>query len=414
MHEPTPSSTVHGGRLRRLVEFYAARHAAPEVSGAEVRTAAAFAARLRQVGASVTETVGGSGVVGLVTNGTGPVVMLRAELDALPIRENTDLAYASRVDGVMHACGHDLHLTAVLGATEILLDAAASWRGSLVIVGQPAEETLTGAEAMVADGLFERFPVPDIALAQHVAPLPVGVVAYGRELTVASTQFRVRLDAEPAHAAIQCWTEDVISALPVVQDRLTRVAQAHGATIAIGMIDSGSAANVLPRAAVLLGSARARTADVVTRTLTAAASEMRAMRGVRAVLEPLGGADAISTDRELVEDLIAEHTTAFGIARVWTNYTTNAADDFSVYGRPLPDGRQVRLGYWMFGGVHPRTWRQAVAEADDGPGPAIPGNHSDRFAPDLTSIRTAVVALATATRSQLAAHPAPDTEGAPS
>jgi amidohydrolase len=159
-----------------LDALYLELHRAPELSGREEKTGAKMAARLRAAGFTVTEHIGGHGVVGVLKNGNGPTVMVRTQLDALPIREETSLPYASAATaknaagetvGVMHACGHDIHMTSWVGAATLLAGAKERWRGTLVFVGQPAEETSSGAEAMVKDGLFTRFPKPDFLIAIH-------------------------------------------------------------------------------------------------------------------------------------------------------------------------------------------------------------------------------------------------------
>src|ERR1700742_857704 len=158
--------------LDRLRGVYRDLHAHPELSFAEHRTAGIAARWLARLNFEVTEGVGGTGVAGVLRNGDGPTVLLRADMDALPVREATGLAYASQADGVMHACGHDMHVTCLLGAASELAAARADWSGTVVAVSQPAEEVAGGAAAMVADGLFEQIPRPAVVLGQHVAPIP--------------------------------------------------------------------------------------------------------------------------------------------------------------------------------------------------------------------------------------------------
>src|SRR5271154_6364784 len=161
-------------------------HQNPELSSHETQTAAKLAGRLRGLGYEVTEHVGGTGIVAILKNGGGPTVMLRTELDALPVEEKTGLAYASKVRTkddaghdvpVMHACGHDLHMASILGTAMIMAQSKSSWHGTLMLIGQPAEETVGGAKGMIADGLLTRFPKPDVAVALHVSNLlPAGRV----------------------------------------------------------------------------------------------------------------------------------------------------------------------------------------------------------------------------------------------
>src|SRR3984885_5929185 len=171
-----------------LADFYRDLHRHPELSLEEHRSAGRIAGALRPLGFEVTENVGGTGVVGLMRNGDGPVVMLRADFDALPVEELTGLPYAStaRARGqgggevpVMHACGHDMHATCLLGAAAMLARTPATWSGTLLVVFQPAEELARGATDMLNDGLFRRFPAPAIVLGQHVGPLPAGMIGYG-------------------------------------------------------------------------------------------------------------------------------------------------------------------------------------------------------------------------------------------
>src|SRR6202051_3678139 len=173
------------GLLPDLAALYTDIHSHPELSLQETRTAKLAADRLDAAGYEVTTGVGKTGVVGLLRNGDGPTVMLRADMDALPIQEATGLPYASKATAtdregntvpVSHMCGHDMHVTWLAGATKLLAEARASWRGTLMAVFQPAEETGEGAQAMIDDGLFKRFPKPDVILGQHVMCLPAGLI----------------------------------------------------------------------------------------------------------------------------------------------------------------------------------------------------------------------------------------------
>src|ERR1700751_2607053 len=172
--------------LPDLADLYKDVHSHPELSMQETRTAGLAADRLRAAGYEVTAAIGKTGVVGLLRNGAGPTVMLRADMDALPVEETTGLPYASKIkatdrDGktvpVMHACGHDMHVAWLVGATTLFAQARDAWRGTLMAVFQPAEETAEGAQAMIGDGLFDRFPKPDVVLGQHVMVGPAGAIA---------------------------------------------------------------------------------------------------------------------------------------------------------------------------------------------------------------------------------------------
>ena len=177
-------------------------HAHPELSGQEHRTAGIAAAWLRDLGLDVVDGIGGTGVVGILRNGAGPTVLLRADMDGLPVTEATGLAYASTVEGVMHACGHDVHVTCLLGAADRLAAARKSWSGTLVLLLQPAEETVSGARAMVDDDLYTRVPRPDVVLGQHVAPLPAGMLGLrSGPAFAASDALRVTLHGAGGHGS---------------------------------------------------------------------------------------------------------------------------------------------------------------------------------------------------------------------
>ena len=215
------------GLLPDLEALYKDLHAHPELSMQEKRTAGIAADRLRDAGYEVTSGIGGTGVVGLLRNGNGPTVMLRADMDALPIREASDLPYASNVtatgeDGaetpVMHACGHDMHVTWLAGAARLLAEQRDSWRGTIMAVYQPGEETAQGARAMIDDGLFDRFPKPDVVLGQHVMVGPAGAVA-GRSgaITSAADSFKIILFGRGAHGSMpQASIDPVVMAASTV------------------------------------------------------------------------------------------------------------------------------------------------------------------------------------------------------
>ena len=196
--KPTPSDETLQDHLRallpRLEALYTDIHAHPELSMQETRTAGLAAEHLRAAGYEVSTGVGKTGVVGLLRNGDGPVVMLRADMDALPVQEATDAPYASKVTAVdhegntvpvMHACGHDMHVAWLVGATTLMAQHRGSWKGTLMAVFQPAEETAQGAQAMIDDGLFQRFPKPDVVLGQHVMVGPAGAIG-GRKGVITS------------------------------------------------------------------------------------------------------------------------------------------------------------------------------------------------------------------------------------
>jgi hippurate hydrolase len=252
--------------LPDLESFYKDIHIHPELSMQEKRTAAKAAERLQTAGFDVTTGVGKFGVVGLLRNGDGPVVMLRADMDALPIKEATGLPYASTVtatdrDGttvpVMHACGHDMHVTWLAGAATLLAQARDAWHGTLMPVFQPGEETAEGAQAMIDDGLFARFPEPDVILGQHVMPAPAGLVG-SREgvITSAADSLEIRFFGRGAHGSMpQASIDPVIMGAATAMRLQTivsrEVAPSEAVVVTIGSIQAGTKENVIPDEAVL-------------------------------------------------------------------------------------------------------------------------------------------------------------------
>ena len=249
------------GLLPDLETLYKDVHSNPELSMQETRTANLAADRLRAAGYEVTTGVGKTGVVGLLRNGDGPTVMLRADMDALPVQEATGLQYASQAtvtdrDGntvpVSHMCGHDMHVTWLAGATKLLAEARTTWRGTLLAIFQPGEETAEGAQAMIGDGLFKRFPKPDVVLGQHVMVGPSGTVA-GRAgaITSAADSLQIRLFGRGAHGSMpQASIDPVIMAAATVMRLQTivsrEVAAAEAAVVTVGALQAGTKENVIP------------------------------------------------------------------------------------------------------------------------------------------------------------------------
>lgn len=394
--------------LKPAVELYLDVHRHPELSGAEERTAGVFAHHLRRVGAEVTTGVGGHGVVGVLANGPGPTVLLRAELDALPLTEDTGLPYASQTDGVAHACGHDLHLAAVAGAASWLAESRREWSGTVLVVGQPAEETLRGAAAMLADGLYTRFGVPDTALAQHTAPLPAGTVAHGLPaqgpLLAGSRTLRVLIHGRGGHAGAPHLTVDPIVAAAAVVQRLQGVvaretAPSEQVVVTVGTLRAGTQANVVPESAELGVSVRARSEAALDR------AEAAVERIVRAECEASGchrkpdvtrtsAGPALLPDGPLSDAVRSVHVRQFGAERVLPWAPAMATEDFAHFaaGEPLTGesgGEYVRTAYWMLGVTSAVRWRTALAG-----GEPVPSNHSPHFAPDVrTALPTGIAAL---------------------
>ena len=290
-------------------------HRNPELSGLEVRTSGIIATQLRGLGYEVTTGVGGTGVVAVLRNGPGPTVMLRADMDGLPIRENSGLDYASTVtqtdtDGtdkpVMHACGHDVHVTALIGTARQMIARRDSWSGTLVLIGQPAEERISGARAMVADGLYTRFPKPDYAVAFHVqAHLPAGVVevplgiAYSSSDSVDITVRGVGGHGASPHRTIDpvLIASQIVVSLQSIRSR--NINPVEGAVITVGAINGGNKHNIIPDEVTL---------QVTVRSDSVAVRE-QLLDGIDRVVQGTAEAYGVPTDRmPIVERSSVEST----------------------------------------------------------------------------------------------------------
>ncbi|MFB6942786.1 amidohydrolase [Streptomyces sp. NPDC060286] len=406
---PPPSPPVVPREvLRSAIELYLDVHAHPELSGAERGTADRLAARLEASGCAVTRRIGGGhGLVGVLRNGPGPTVMLRTELDALPVTERTGLAYASTVPGVMHACGHDLHLAAVAGAVAELSRTRSEWSGTVLVVGQPAEETLTGAREMLADGLYERFGTPDVVLAQHTSPAPAGTLAHAADfrtpLTAASAAVDVTLHGRGGHAGTPHLTIDPVLAAAAVVMRLQSVvsretAPAEQAVLSVGMLRAGERGNVIPETAELALCFRALSEPVLDR-MTAAARRIIASECAASGCQKgpdftvTARSPALLTDAAATASVRGAHEALFGPERVADCGPLTATEDFSWFGAP-----GVATVYWLLGVTGVRQWRAAR----DG-GPRVPPNHAPEFAPDVrTALPAGIAAMASAARHVLA------------
>lgn len=401
--------------LPALVELYLDLHAHPELSGAEERTAARLASWLEREGFEVIRGIGGHGLAGVLRNGPGPVVMLRAELDALPVEEQTGLPYASTVREpvpVMHACGHDLHAAAAAGAAALLARAADRWHGTLVVVGQPAEETLSGAQAMLDDGLYARVGRPGIVLAQHTAPMPSGLVAHARGPAMAgSVGMEVVIRGGGGHAATAHTTVDPVLTAAATVLRLHTLASretapAEQVVLTVGALHAGDRDNVIPDRAVLGLTVRGFSAAVLDRMTEAV---RRVVRGECAaagcVEEPL--VTVVSRSPVTVSDAGAAavvrraHAAQFGPDRVVDWPPSLATEDFAHFADG-GDGAPVPLVYWLLGAVGPGQWRAAPGTGAEKLA-GLPSNHSPRFAPDVrTALPTGVRALWAAALAHLA------------
>ncbi len=393
--------------------LYQELHEHPELSGHEIRTAAKLAAQLRPLGYEVTEHVGGTGIVALLRNGPGRTVMLRTELDALPVEEKTGLAYASKAHAkddagndvsVGHMCGHDLHMSALVATAGIMAHSRNTWHGTLIMIAQPAEETVGGAEGMVRDGLFTRFPRPDTILALHVEnELPAGRVGVVPGVFDSnSDSVRITIFGKGGHGSAPHTTVDpiVIAARTILalQTIVAReVKPGEMAVVTVGYIHSGTKNNIIPDQAELGLTVRTYKADVrkqvlaaITRITTAEAEAAAAPRAP--LIDRYEGADAVYNDPALAQRLRAVLEDALGRDNVLITEPITPSEDFSVFVEQGIPGFYLRLG-----GADPQ--KLAAAQAA---GTHLPSNHSPLFAPDVDpALHTAIAAEVAMLRDQL-------------
>ena len=403
------------GLLPDLTEFYKDVHAHPELSMQETRTAKLAADRLRAAGYEVTTGVGKTGVVGLLRNGDGPTVMLRADMDALPIQETTGLPYASKVTAtdregqtvpVSHMCGHDMHVAWLAGATRLLADARTAWQGTLMAVFQPGEETAEGAKAMIEDGLFKRFPKPDVILGQHVMVGPSGTVA-GRAgaITSAADSLQIRLFGRGAHGSMpQASIDPVIMAASTVMRLQTIVsrelAAAEAAVVTIGVLQAGTKENVIPDEAIIKLNVRTFDAGVRTRVLAAIERIVNAEAAASGAPRPpeittLDSYPLNVNNRDASKRVVDAFRGYFGADRVRETGPAPASEDFGSFG----SGWHVPSVFWFVGGTDPETYTKAK-EANRLN--ELPVNHSPKFAPVLhPTLQMGVETLVVATRAWL-------------
>lgn len=396
---------------------YVDLHQHPELSFEEHRTAAVVAERLAALGYVVHAGIGGTGVAGVLRNGDGPCVLLRADMDALPVTEETGLPYASRVrattadgveSGVMHACGHDVHVTALLGAAELLAGGRSAWSGTVVLAFQPAEELGRGARAMVDDGLYDLVPHPDIVLGQHVAPVAAGLLGvHGGPAFAGIDSLDIRLVGRGGHGSRPEATVDpvVMAASTVLrlQTIVSReVASSDAAVVTVGRMQAGTKDNIIPDDASLAVSIRAFEPAVRERVLGAVDRIVHGEAAAAGAPEP----PTITTvesfppvvndpaETERTRGALAAH---FGADRVIDPGPVSGSEDVGI----LATAADVPIVYWLLGGWDPAAFQAAVLAGTTDRD--IPSNHSPRFAPvPHPTLETGVEALVVAALDRLA------------
>jgi amidohydrolase len=401
--------------LPTLESIYKDIHSHPELSMQETRTAAIAADHLRAVGYQVTSEVGNTGVVALLRNGEGPVVMLRADMDALPVQEATDLPYASKATAtdstgklvpVMHACGHDMHVTWLLGAATLFAKSRDAWNGTLMPVFQPAEETAAGAQAMIDDGLFQRFSKPDVVLGQHVMSLPAGVIAGRTGVTTSSADsLQIRLFGRGAHGSMpEASIDPVVMAASTVLRLQTIVSREVGANeaavVTIGVLQAGSKENVIPDDAIIKLNVRTfdegvrkRVLDAIERIVNAEAAASGAPR--KPEITTLDRYSLVTNDPEATKRVSNAFRLHFSSERVQETKPTTASEDFGSFGAEWG----VPSVFWFVGGIDSDLYEKA---RKDGRIAEIPTNHNPRFAPVIyPTMETGVEAMVVAAEAWL-------------
>lgn len=401
--------------LPDLEAFYKDVHSHPELSMQETRTAGLAADRLRAAGYEVTTGIGKTGVVGLLRNGDGPTVMLRADMDALPLEEATGLPYASKAtvadrEGktvpVSHMCGHDMHVTWLVGAAKLLAEARTAWRGTVMAIFQPGEETAQGARAMIAEGLFKRFPKPDVVLGQHVMVGPSGTVAGSAgPITSAADSLQIRLFGRGAHGSMpQASIDPVVMAASTVlrlQTIVSReVAATEAAVVTVGVLQAGTKENVIPDEAIIKLNVRTFDAGVRKRVLTAIERIVNAEAQASGAPRPpeITSLDSypLNVNDKTASDRVAEAFRAhFSADRVMHTGPAPASEDFGCFGTEW----HAPSVFWFVGGTDPAVYAKAKEEGRIN---ELPVNHSPKFAPVMhPTLRTGVEALVVATGAWL-------------
>jgi hippurate hydrolase len=383
----------------------------------ETRTAGVASERLRAAGFEVSTGVGKTGVVGVLRNGEGPTVMMRADMDALPVEEATGLPYASRIkvkdrEGnsvpVMHACGHDMHVTWLAGAAALLSRSRKAWKGTAVAVFQPAEETAQGAQAMIDGGLLDRIPRPDVVIGQHVMVGSAGDIA-GRSgvITSAADSLQIRLFGRGAHGSMpQASIDPVVMAAATVMRLQTvvsrEIAATEAAVVTVGSLQAGTKENVIPDEAIIKLNVRTfdegvrkRVLGAIERIVNAEAAASGAPRPPE--ITPLDRYALTTNDPVASERILQAFRGHFSGERVKQTGPSSASEDFGAYGSQW----HVPSVFWFVGGTDPQVYAKAK---EAGRLQDLPTNHNPRFAPVLhPTLEAGVEAMVVAARAWLAA-----------
>ncbi|MCI0380774.1 MAG: amidohydrolase [Gemmataceae bacterium] len=395
--------------IESLQALYQHLHANPELAFEEFKTSARMAKELTALGFQVTGNIGGLGVVGVLKNGAGPTILVRTDMDALPVTEKTGLPYASKLRtrdkegndvGVMHACGHDMHMTCWVGAARVLTQLKDRWQGTLVFIAQPAEEVGGGARRMLEDGLFKRFPRPDFCLALHCdSKTPHGHVAYNEGLLLANVDtIDITVRGKGGHGSAPHTTIDpIVLAARIILDLQTIVSRevdpTDAAVVTVGSIHGGTKHNIIPAEVklqltvrTLKDSVRKHVLEAIVRLAKAAAEGARAPEPtVRIEVDDF--TPAVFNNAELAKKTTGVFRQVLGEGKVHNIGPIMGGEDFGRYGR-----EGVPIFLYFLGTMKP----EQVKAAKEG-GPPLPSLHSDFYYPEMTpSIRSGVLMMSLA------------------
>lgn len=402
-----------------LEAYYKDLHAHPELSFKEVKTAAKLAGELRGLGFEVTEHVGGTGVVAVLKNGAGPTLLVRADMDGLPVKEATGLPYAStdmvedisgKTQPAMHACSHDTHVTILIGTARQLVALKDHWSGTLVLIGQPAEEIVAGARAMLSDGLLTRFPRPDMAIALHtIAGIPTGSIRYTEGAALAASySVDIVVHGVGGHGSAPQNTKDpvllgaeIVVALQSIVSREIEPGQA--AVVTVGSFHGGKKRNIIDDEARLELTVRSfdqKVGDHLLAAIKRIAENMGRVAGLPDDLLPTvtvlpESAPVTYNDPALTRKVAGAMTAWLGEDKVKAQKPLSGSEDFSEFGRTSP---KIPISMILNGGTDP-----ALCEEHEKTGKAIPPNHSPLYAPPPeVTLKTGVLAMTAAVLDLLA------------
>jgi len=397
----------------KLDALYKDIHAHPEIAFEEVKTAAKLAAEMRALGFEVTEKVGKTGLVAIYKNGDGPTIMVRTELDALPMEEKTGLAYAShdktvwngRETFVAHSCGHDIHMASWVGTAKTLVGLKDQWQGTLMFIAQPAEETVSGAKAMLADGLFTRFKKPDFGFALHDGPFPYGYISYRVGIGSSnSDSLEITFHGRGGHgAAPQRTIDPVMMAARFVVDVQSVISREKDPTefgvVSIGAIQGGTAENIIPDDVLLRGTIRTFKPEVRAKMLAGIDRTAKADAEMSDAPDPeikiTEGAKAVMNDPQVVATAEKVLKAAFG-DKFRTSPPGTPSEDYSEF-----VNAGVPSMFFNIGVYEPERF----VAASNGTGPELPSNHSPLFAPvPKPTSETGVTAMTLAVLSAFDQH----------